>query len=145
MTSTHLPSTLGAPTSQYKIQCNTGSVLIGDREFLSATDALEAYLSQYDSQGFFNSQSTYKRTVGDLLNPKSPLRMTAERSLETGVRATDTELRLADQRDSINESLLHMKKSVSLKAEGKLLIINNLTLASCSYVEDCVFKLLITR
>lgn len=135
MSSVQLPSTLGAPTSQYRIQCNTSSVLIGDREFLSATDALEAYLSQYDSPAFytklppyerpateslalFKKQPPYKRTVNDLLNPKSALHMTAERSLETGVRATDTELRLADHKDSINESLLNMKKSVSLKAEG---------------------------
>lgn len=117
MASTHLPSTLGAPTSQFKIQCSSSSILIGDREFLSATDALEAYLSQYESQAFFKSQPTYKRTVNDLLNPKSALHMTAERSLETGVRATPTELKLADQRDSINESLLNMKKSVALKAE----------------------------
>ncbi|XP_045215778.2 uncharacterized protein LOC123566021 isoform X2 [Mercenaria mercenaria] len=117
MASTHLPSSLGVPTSQYRIQCNAGSILIGDREFLSATDALEAYLSQYETQGFLNNQPTYKRTVNDLLNPKSALHMTAERSLETGIRATDTELRLADQKDSINESLLNMKKSVSLKAE----------------------------
>ena len=117
----HLPSTLGAPTSQYKIQCNKSSVLIGDRKFLSATDALEAYLSQYESQGFLSNQPTYKRTVNDLLNPKSALHMTAERSLDTGIRATDKELHLADQKDSINESLLNMKKSVALKAEGMML------------------------
>ncbi|XP_052276636.1 uncharacterized protein LOC127875922 isoform X3 [Dreissena polymorpha] len=116
MANTKLPSTIGAPKSQYKIRCTPGSVLIGDREFLSATDALEAYLSQYDPLGFAN-QPVYKRTVNDLLTPKSTLHMTAERSLETGVRATGTEMRLADQKDAINESLLKMKKSVALKAE----------------------------
>lgn len=119
MTSKYIPDSLGAPTSQYKIHCMPGSILVGDREFLSATDALEHYLSQYEGQGFFSAQPVYKRTVNDLLDPKSPLRMTAERSLQTGVRATDKELTLADQKDSINQSLLNMKKSVSLQAEAK--------------------------
>lgn len=120
MATTKCPHTLGAPTSKYKIKCTPGSVIIGDREFLSATEALEAYLTQYDKQGLFSSQPLYKKTVTDLLDPKSALHMTAERSLETGVRATGTELRLADQKEKINESLRKMKKSVALKAEGNL-------------------------
>jgi len=126
MTTTDLPGSLGAPGSQYKIRCTPASVLIGDREYLSATDALEAYLSQYDRAGLacagaglgLNSSAMYKRTVTDLLNPRSPLHMTAERSLTTGVRATDTELRLADQKEAMNESMRKMKRNVALKAEG---------------------------
>lgn len=117
MTTTRLPSTLGAPTSQYKIKCNASSILIGGKEFLSATDALEAYLSQYDSQGLHTNQSLYKKTVADLLNTKSALPIAGEHSLETSGQATDTEMRLADQKDYINESLLKMKKSLALKAE----------------------------
>lgn len=120
MAATKLPHTLGAPTSKYKIKCTPGSVIIGDQEFLSATEALEAYLTQYDKQGLFSSRPLYRKTVTDLLDPKSALHMTAERSLETGVRATGTELRLADQKEKINESLRKMKKSVALKAEGNL-------------------------
>ncbi|KAL4227783.1 hypothetical protein ACF0H5_013219 [Mactra antiquata] len=118
MANTRISGSIGAPSSQYKIQCNASTILIGDREFLSATDALEVYLSQYDGFKVFTKLSSpYKRSANDLLNPKSMLHMTAERSLETGVRATETEMKLADQRDSINESLLNMKKSVTLKAE----------------------------
>ncbi|WAQ98359.1 hypothetical protein MAR_022732 [Mya arenaria] len=116
MATTNLPPTLGAATSQYKIRCKPATVLIGDREYLSATDALEAYLGQYERQGL-TTKPAYKRTVNDLLNPKSSLHLTAERSLDTGIRATDTELRLADQKEAVNESLYKMKKSVALKAE----------------------------
>lgn len=108
---------LGAATTPYKIQCNKGSVLIGDREFLSATEALEAYISQYEGRGLFSSTATYKRTVTDLFNPKSSLLMTAERSLQTGVRATEQELNLADTKQSINESFARMKKTVTLQSK----------------------------
>ena len=115
-----LERSIGAATSLYKIQCKGSSILIGSEEYLSATEALEAYISQYERQGLLcNKSGSYQRTVNDLLNPKSALHMTAERSLATGVRDTEKELKLADTKDSINESLLKMKKTMSLKAEGK--------------------------
>ena len=93
-------------------------IMIGGQEFLSASDALELYISQYEGTGLLSKQKTYTQTANDLLNPKSALHMTAERSLETGIRATDKELELADAKDSMNESLLKMKKSVALRAKG---------------------------
>ena len=119
MAKSQLPPTIGAATSHYKIQCNSSTIYIGDQEFLSATDALELYLSQYDNTAGLHGNQAYKRTVGDLLNPKSALHMTAERSLETGIRDTEKELKLADAKDSINDSLLQMKKTVNLQAQGK--------------------------
>ena len=103
---------------QFKIRCNGSTIMIGDQEFLSASDALELYISQYDDTNLLSKSKTYKRSANDLLNPKSALHMTAERSLETGIRGTEKELELADAKDSMNESLLKMKKSVALRAQG---------------------------
>lgn len=61
----------------------------------------------------------YRQNVSDLLDPKSPLHLTADRSLQTGVRDTPTELRLATARESINESYDKMKRNMALRAEGK--------------------------
>ena len=118
MATTKMPFSTGAASSQVKIQCTPSSVIVGDKEFLSATEALEAYLSQYEKQGIFNSQPVYKRTVTDSFDPKSPLRMTADRSLKTGIRGSNKELRLANQKEKINDSFRKMQKSVALKAEG---------------------------
>ena len=106
---------------QYKIRCNGSTIMIGSQEFLSASDALELYISQYEDIGLVSKSKVYERSANDLLNPKSALHMTAERSLETGVRGTEKELELADAKDTVNESLLKMKKSVALRAEGTYL------------------------
>ena len=119
MTTSLQASRLQAGASpQYKIRCNGSTIMIGDQEFLSASDALELYISQYEDSGILSKPKVYKRSANDLLNPKSALHMTAERSLETGIRGTDKELELADAKDNVNESLLKMKKSVALRAEG---------------------------
>ena len=106
---------------QYKIRCSGSTIMIGSQEFLSASDALELYISQYEDIGLVSKSKVYQRSANDLLNPKSALHMTAERSLETGVRGTEKELELADAKDTVNESLLKMKKSVALRAEGTYL------------------------
>ena len=103
---------------QYKIRCSGSTIMIGGQEFLSASDALELYISQYEDIGLVSKSKVYQRSANDLLNPKSALHMTAERSLETGVRGTENELELSDAKDTVNESLLKMKKSVALRAEG---------------------------
>ncbi|XP_071964798.1 uncharacterized protein [Antedon mediterranea] len=59
-----------------------------NRQYPSATDALHAYISDFDNT---QSSSPYKRTVEDLLSPKSVLLQTVERSLATGVRDTRAE------------------------------------------------------
>lgn len=61
----------------------------------------------------------YRQNVSDLLDPKSPLHLTADRSLQTGVRDTPAELKLATARESINESYDKMKRNMALRAEGR--------------------------
>ena len=115
----------GATDSEYKIRCSSSTIMIGGQEFLSASDALEMYISQYEGTGLLSKPKTYTRSANELLNPKSALHMTAERSLETGIRATDRELELADAKDNMNESLLRMKKSVALRSQGMLMLISS--------------------
>ena len=64
------------------------------------------------------SKGHYRQNVSDLLDPKSPLHLTADRSLQTGVRDTQTEVKLANARESINESYDKMKRNMALRAEG---------------------------
>lgn len=90
--------------------------MVGSRDFTSASEALEAYLDQY--AGLTSKhKGRYRQNVSDLLDPKSPLHLTADRSLQTGVRDTPAELRLATARESINESYDKMKRNMALRAE----------------------------
>ncbi|XP_056021617.1 uncharacterized protein LOC125650973 isoform X3 [Ostrea edulis] len=100
-----------------RIRCNGSRIMVGNRDFTSASEALEAYLDQY--AGLTSKhKGRYRQNVSDLLDPKSPLHQTAERSLQTGIRDTAAELKLASARDSINESYDKMKRSMALRAEG---------------------------
>lgn len=90
--------------------------MVGSRDFTSASEALEAYLDQY--AGLTSKhKGRYRQNVSDLLDPKSPLHLTADRSLQTGVRDTPAELKLATARESINESYDKMKRNMALRAE----------------------------
>ncbi|XP_062588143.1 uncharacterized protein LOC134249798 isoform X3 [Saccostrea cucullata] len=101
-----------------RIRCNGSRIKVGNRDFTSASEALEAYLDQY--AGLTSKhKGRYKQNVSDLLDPKSALHLTAERSLQTGVRDTATELQLATARESINESYDKMKRSMALRAEDR--------------------------
>lgn len=91
--------------------------MVGSRDFTSASEALEAYLDQY--AGLTSKhKGRYRQNVSDLLDPKSPLHLTADRSLQTGVRDTPAELKLATARESINESYDKMKRNMALRAEA---------------------------
>ncbi|KAL3866991.1 hypothetical protein ACJMK2_044233 [Sinanodonta woodiana] len=159
------------PSPQYRIRCDGKRILIGDKEYSSASDALQAYIGAYEERGLLSktghlclgastadlfkptstavsqespskllshpegqrsrsavkqtlldfqsspSRQMYKQTPSDLINPKSALHLTAERSLQTGVRDTDVELKLADTKDALNQSFEKMKKSVKFRAE----------------------------
>ncbi|XP_060062779.1 uncharacterized protein LOC132543307, partial [Ylistrum balloti] len=100
-----------------RIRCQGSRIQIGDREFISASEALQAYMDQYT--GLKPKGDKYDMNVTDLLDPKSVLHLTAERSLKTGVRATPTELKLAQSKDSINNSYDRMNKSSALRAEAE--------------------------
>lgn len=90
--------------------------MVGSRDFTSASEALEAYLDQY--AGLTSKhKGRYRQNVSDLLDPKSPLHLTADRSLQTGIRDTPAELKLATARESINESYDKMKRNMALRAE----------------------------
>lgn len=98
------------------------SILIGDVEFFSASEALQAYISQYN--GIPVEQSLrYKRSTADLLAPKSTLQMTLDRP--QGKPKVDDDIRrerkFAEARQSINESYKKMKKSIDLRADGESL------------------------
>lgn len=99
-----------------RIRCQGARIQVGEREFISASEALQAYLDQYI--GIKPKDDRYDMNVTDLLDPKSVLHMTAERSLKTGVRATPMEMKLAQSRDAINSSYDRMTKSSALRAEG---------------------------
>ncbi|KAJ8304652.1 hypothetical protein KUTeg_018235 [Tegillarca granosa] len=98
-----------------RIKCNGSRILIGNREFISATEALQAYLDQY--AGITINRQKYDRSVEDLLNPKSVLHMTADRSLQTGIRDTVKEMKLAETKDAITESYDRMKASNTLREQ----------------------------
>ena len=101
-----------------KIRLQGARIQIGDRDFTSASEALQAYLDQY--AGVVSKPSMYDMNVTDLLDPKSSLRLTADRSLKTGVRDTPTELRLSQTKDKITSNHERMMKSSSLRAEGNI-------------------------
>lgn len=100
-----------------RIRCNGTRIMVGSRDFTSASEALEAYLDQY--AGLTSKhKGRYRQNVSDLLDPKSPLHLTADRSLQTGIRDTPAELKLATARESINESYDKMKRNMALRAEA---------------------------
>ncbi|OPL32699.1 hypothetical protein AM593_09009, partial [Mytilus galloprovincialis] len=100
-----------------RIKCNGARIQVGSRDFTSATEALQAYLDQYS--GLTTRMSVpYKRDVSDLLDPKSILHMTADRSLQTGVRDTQIEMKLADVKTSMNSNYDRMEKSSKLRKEA---------------------------
>ncbi|XP_022332955.2 uncharacterized protein LOC111130332 isoform X2 [Crassostrea virginica] len=101
-----------------RIRCNGSRIMVGSRDFTSASEALEAYLDQYAGLTS-KSKGRYRQNVSDLLDPKSPLHLTADRSLQTGVRDTRTEVKLANARESINESYDKMKRNMALRAEER--------------------------
>lgn len=104
-----------------RIKCNGARIQVGSRDFTSATEALQAYLDQYS--GLTTRMSVpYKRDVSDLLDPKSILHMTADRSLQTGVRDTQIEMKLADVKTSMNSNYDRMEKSSKLRKEGRIII-----------------------
>lgn len=101
-----------------RIKCNGARIQVGSRDFTSATEALQAYLDQYS--GLTSRMSVpYKRDVSDLLDPKSILHMTADRSLQTGVRDTEIEMKLADVKTSMNSNYDRMEKSSKLRREAE--------------------------
>ena len=110
-------SVLAGSLPNCRIKCNGTRIQVGSRDFTSATEALQAYLDQYS--GLTSRLSVpYKRDVSDLLDPKSVLHMTADRSLQTGVRATEFEMKLADAKTGINSNYDRMEKSSKLRKEG---------------------------
>lgn len=104
-----------------RIKCNGSRIQVGSREFISATEALQAYLDQY--AGITINRQKYDRSVEDLLNPKSVLHMTADRSLQTGVRDTVKEMKLKETKDAITDSYDRMKTSDTLREQGNYRLI----------------------
>lgn len=109
----------GGALPNCRIRCNGTRIQVGSRDFTSATEALSAYLDQYSGLTS-NFTSSYRRDVSDLLDPKSVLHMTADRSLQTGIRDTDLEMKLADSKANISSAYDRMEKSTKLRAEGKV-------------------------
>lgn len=110
--------TVGGGLPNCRIRCNGTRIQVGSRDFTSASEALQAYLDQYS--GVTSRLSVpYKRDVSDLLDPKSILHMTADRSLQTGVRDTEMEMRLADNKHNITNTYDRMEKSSKLRAEAE--------------------------
>lgn len=107
----------GGALPNCRIRCNGTRIQVGSRDFTSATEALSAYLDQYSGLTTQYS-SSYKRDVSDLLDPKSILHMTADRSLQTGIRDTGIEMKLADTKANISNTFDRMEKSSKLRAEG---------------------------
>ena len=114
---------VGGGLPNCRIKCNGTRIQVGSRDFTSASEALQAYLDQYS--GVTSRLSVpYKRDVSDLLDPKSILHMTADRSLQTGVRDTEMEMRLADTKHNITNTYNRMEKSSKLRAEGRVFYYN---------------------
>ena len=109
-----------------------GRIFVGGKEFNSATSALAAYIDIFKNG---NCPSTnkkqvpaYERNVGDLLLPKSCLQLTAERSLDCGVRDTPYEIQLFNQKKKIakqHTNLLSLSTSEDITSQGKVLIFVN--------------------
>ncbi|XP_063956319.1 uncharacterized protein LOC129261538 [Lytechinus pictus] len=77
------------------------------KQYPSASAALSDYISDYESQNSSQdsqSQPSYRRTVSDLLLPKSSLQKTAQRSLETGDQDTKDEFHRFNIRKLIDDS-----------------------------------------
>lgn len=110
--------TVGGGLPNCRIRCNGTRIQVGSRDFTSASEALQAYLDQY-SGVTARLSVPYKRDVSDLLDPKSILHMTADRSLQTGIRDTEIEMKLADTRNNINNSYDRMEKSSKLRAKAQ--------------------------
>ncbi|KAL5004935.1 hypothetical protein ScPMuIL_018391 [Solemya velum] len=101
-----------------RIKCTESCILIGDIEFFSASEALEAYISQYNGNSVERSVQ-YKRTTADLLAPKSSLQMTLDRPQRKAKNDDDVrrERKFAEARKSIDASYKKMKKSIDLRAD----------------------------
>ncbi|XP_041463903.1 uncharacterized protein LOC121414923 [Lytechinus variegatus] len=77
------------------------------KQYPSASAALSDYISDYESQNSSQdsqSQPSYRRTVSDLLLPKSSLQKTVQRSLETGDQDTKDEFHRFNIRKLIDDS-----------------------------------------
>lgn len=73
-----------------------------NKDYPSASAALDAYISEFT--GSETSPKQYKRDVNDLLLPRSILSQTVDRSLQTGVRHTQQEKRLYENKKLLDES-----------------------------------------
>lgn len=84
-----------------------GRIFVGDKEYNSATTALVAYVDIFKNGNCTGTNKkpvlAYERKVGDLLLPKSCLQLTAERSLDCGIRDTPYEIQLYNQKKEIEK------------------------------------------
>ncbi|XP_072167504.1 uncharacterized protein [Diadema setosum] len=74
-----------------------------NKQYPSATAALTDYIANYDNKKPGHS-IPYRRTVSDLLLPKTTLQKTVQRSLETGIRDTKNEFHRFNIRKLIDDS-----------------------------------------
>ena len=83
----------------------SSNLVYREKEYTSASDALQAYIDEFDGSLSGGAPRTYQRSVHDLLTPRSVLAQTASRALDTGIRHTRDESRLHELKKMIDESL----------------------------------------
>eukprot|EP00057_Strongylocentrotus_purpuratus_P006249 XP_011660723.1 PREDICTED: uncharacterized protein LOC105436648 [Strongylocentrotus purpuratus] len=93
--------------SSQSLTGRTSVMTYNHRQYPSASAALSDYISDYESQSSSQdsqSQPSYRRTVSDLLLPKTSLQKTVQRSLDTGDRDTKDEFHRYNVRKLIDDS-----------------------------------------
>ncbi len=84
-------------------------------QYPSASAALDAYISDFENH---NTSVSYRRTVEDLLSPRSLLQLTVQRSLETGVRDTQAESRRHTMKKMMDESYQQIMRADAEMQKG---------------------------
>ncbi len=85
-------------------------------QYPSASAALDAYISDFENH---NLSVSYRRTVEDLLSPRSLLQLTMQRSLETGVRNTQVETRRHTMKKMMDKSYQQIMRADAEMQKGK--------------------------
>lgn len=103
-----------------------GRIFVGGKEYNSATTALVAYVDIFKNGNCAGINKkpvlAYERKVGDLLLPKSCLQLTAERSLDCGIRDTPYEIQLYNQKKEIEKqhaSLLSLSVAGDITSQAE--------------------------
>ncbi|XP_033110429.1 uncharacterized protein LOC117111585 [Anneissia japonica] len=105
--------------STQSISGRTSILTYANKQYPSATDALQAYINDFEHKQL---NSPYRRTVEDLLSPKSVLLQTVERSLATGVRDTSAETQRHRIKKLIDESYNEIQRADLEQDKAKQLI-----------------------